>query len=107
MDVKVVEIEPTAQPGTYTVVFTIDGTLHEGRYEVKVVPLADVEMRVISSSTAVTDLLHGQVPIDAAISKLVGRRYDGRHVRLPAHVGRITAPSVVRQMPPPAEVEQH
>lgn len=92
MDVRVLAIEPQAEPGSFDVVVAIGEVCRHFGVKVDIVPIDDVELQVVKSDPALIKHLDGHIVIDAAIEKLVARRYNGKPVHLPAVVGRIEAP---------------
>ena len=95
MDVQVLAIEPQDEAGRFTVTVGIGADCGEYTIVVETIQLGDVEAQLIRSDddTLFRDL-HGHMSIEAKIRQLVGQRYYGRPVRLPAVVGKVTLPEL-------------
>ncbi len=91
MEVRVLAIEPQAEPGSFDVVVALGSEQRHFQLVVELVPIGAVLLQIVQDDDALPRFLHGYFAIDVAIRELVARRHNGKPVRLPAVVGRIEA----------------
>lgn len=95
MQVRVLAIEPQAEPGSFDVVVARGAEQRTFHLVMELVPLGTEMAQMVQDDDALPQYLNGHFALDVAIRKLVARRYNGKPVRLPAVVGRIEAPEPV------------
>ena len=92
MQVRVLAIEPQADPGNFDVVVARGGEQRHFQLVVEFIPLGAELAQIVQDDEALPQYLHGHFAIDVAIRELVARRHNGESVRLPALVGQIEVP---------------